>query len=119
VADVAVADPTAGWIQAGGVVAFAVAVLFELRKLGPLFTAITTVLVDVRTTMSALLERERARAERIAAVEARRAALVGNSSGVPDSWDDGPETQPIVIKQQRMQTQPGVYVQVRRKGGDG
>lgn len=47
----------AGWIQAGGVVAFATAVMVELRAIRPTLTSIKEVL-------SALLERERIRGER-------------------------------------------------------
>ncbi len=40
-------DPVASWIQAGGVVAFAAAVWWELRQLRPLMTKVSEMLVAV------------------------------------------------------------------------
>lgn len=113
-------DPSiAGWIQTGGVVAFASAVLLQLRDMKPLFKAIGDTLTEVRTTLSALLERERARAERLAAQDAaRRAAAVTPVGGVPLlPFDDEDEvTNPIAIKP-RAATSPGLHGPSRPRGG--
>ncbi len=56
----------ASWIQAGGVVAFAAAVLWELRLMRPILT-------EVKTVLASLLERERMRGEqRAELIELRR-----------------------------------------------
>lgn len=96
-------DPSlASWAQAGGVVAFAGAVLLQLRdfrrELGPLFKSIGETLAEVKATMAALLERERTRAERLAAQDAaRRASSRTPSGGAPVAdWEDE-ETHPIAL----------------------
>ena len=67
----------ASWIQAGGVVAFASAVLWELRSQRP-------VLQSIKEVLAALLERERIRGER------RRDPSVQNVR--PPTWSDGETT---------------------------
>jgi hypothetical protein len=61
-------DATAGiasWVQAGGVVAFAAAVWWELklqrRERSDRDKEHTTILTSIKETLSALLERERSR----------------------------------------------------------
>ena len=61
----------APWVQTGGLLAFAGAVLWELRQLRPLFKQLVserqedrTLIADVRAILAALLERERIRDER-------------------------------------------------------
>lgn len=123
---------TASWIQAGGVLAFAGAVLVQLRdfrrELAPLLKGIGETLGFVQTTMSALLERERARAERLAAQDAARQAQANmRKQAVPESsWDGEGNTGaieiPIEQPKKRMQTQPGVespsYRSPARGGSD-
>lgn len=110
-ADSAGAGELAGWIQTGGVVAFASAVLLWLRdhkrEITPVLTELGKTLGTVNSTLSALLERERARAERLAAIDAIR-----RGEGVPQRrWNDDEDgnTQPIVVasKQGRARTEPG------------
>lgn len=112
------------WIQTGGLALFASAVLVALRDFKKEFSAaiasFTQAVTDVNKTMSsvrelqaALLERERARAERLAAkdaaVRSRAATPVG---GVPEAFDDDPETAPIAMapeERPRARTNPGAY----------
>lgn len=69
-----------GWIQTGGVLAFAGAVLWELKQLRPLFKAMIEerqkdreTMTEVKVVLSSLLERERMRAEqRAQLIELRR-----------------------------------------------
>jgi hypothetical protein len=90
----------ASWVQAGGVLAFASAVLWQLRDLKPLFSEIGRVIADVEKTLAALLERERIRHERQAAADAAR---------VPA--DDEGLTPPLGVatRLSRAQSQPGTY----------
>jgi hypothetical protein len=74
VADLADAS-IASWVQAGGVVAFAGAVLWELKQLRP-------IMGEVKSILSSLLERERMRAE-------QRAQIIARQQAVPHQvWDD-------------------------------
>lgn len=61
----------APWVQTGSLLAFAGAVLWELRQLRPLFERLVSerqedrsLIADVRVILAALLERERIRDER-------------------------------------------------------
>jgi hypothetical protein len=109
-ADVADGSLTS-WLQTGGVLAFAGAVLYQLRELKPFLKDLVETLTLVRTTMAALLERERARAERIAAQEAARAM----SAPLPETFE-GELTGPIEVGAPR-RTPPGGYSQHRPKTG--
>lgn len=81
----------ASWVQTGGVGLFAAAVLWQLRRMEP-------ILKQVGETLSALLERERMRAEREAIEVARR------GGGVPEDFES-PTTGPIVeMRTPRAQT---------------
>lgn len=84
-------------MQAGGVGLFAAAVLWQLRDLKPVIKAVGETMTEVRATLAALLERERARAERLAAMEAQRAIAQQQRGGeaVDENWDT-PVTGPIV-----------------------
>lgn len=70
----ATAATTASWIQAGGVLAFAGAVLWELRQLRP-------IMAEVKTVLASLLERERMRAE-------QRAQIIAAQAVPAQVWDD-------------------------------
>lgn len=94
----------ASWVQAGGVGLFAAAVLWQLRDLKPVLKAVGETLTRVETTLSALLERERARAERLAAQDAARQAA---QSGAPEQWE-GEETSPIAVAPPRRTPPRGV-----------
>ena len=115
-ADIAGDASLASWVQAGGVIAFAGAVLMQLREIKPFLGELTKTLGEVRTTMASLLERERTRAERLAAQDAARQAMQFKTGGaVPENWDGHP-TGTIEIPHEhstptpkkRMQTNPGV-----------
>jgi hypothetical protein len=72
----------ASWVQAGGVVAFATAVLLELRAMRP-------VLGEIKTVLAALLERDRIRDTR------RRSDSSGPHYARPPTrpeWSDGETT---------------------------
>lgn len=90
---------TASWIQAGGVLAFAGAVLWELRQLRPL-------IAEVRQVLASLLERERMRAE-------QRAQLLAAQAVPNQVWDD--ETDAIAEPLRRHRTPPrgGNYGPIR------
>lgn len=107
------AQAASDWLRTGGVGAFAGVVLYLLFQLRPIFKALLKTLVETKEVLAALLERERARAERIAANEAARAAAAG------ESWDDD-ETKPIAVKT-RARTNPGgipiSQYSVKRPGG--
>lgn len=105
------------WVQTGGVVAFAAAVLYQLRELKPFLKDLTSTLTLVQTTLASLLERERARAERIAAQDAQRAAAVINP--VPEQFED--LTGPIEVPRRPTQTpaRGTAYAQHRPKTSGG
>ncbi len=62
----------AGWVQTGGVVAFAGAVLWELRLMRP-------ILAEVKSVLASLLERERMRSEQRAELIRQRDSRRGDS----------------------------------------
>lgn len=64
----------ASWVQAGGVVAFAGAVLWELKQLRPIMS-------EVKGILASLLERERMRSE-------QRAELIRQQATPHYVWDD-------------------------------
>lgn len=124
----AVTDSTiAGWIQAGGVVAFATAVLLWLRdykrEVAPVFAQLVTTMTTVQTMLAALLERERARAERLAAQDARARTRMTPPSGIPSAMYEDEETTPITTIPerpfQRPRTNPGAYAMHRSRDKDG
>lgn len=81
--------------------------LVEIRAALVMLPAIASVLTSVQVTQAALLERERARAERIAAQQAQRESLLADlAPSAPQTWED--ETKPIVEapKKKRAQTAP-------------
>jgi hypothetical protein len=79
---------TASWLQTGGVIAFAAAVLWELRQLRPLIKGWIEerqrdrdLLSEVKIILGALLERERMRGE-------QRAKLIKQGRLPPDDAPD-------------------------------
>lgn len=103
---------TASWIQAGGVLAFASAVLWQLRDLKPILKAVADTLLQVQLTQAALLERERVRAEAKAARDA---------AGVPaQTWAEE-TTQPIIERATPPggNPVPGGGYRIIRPGGGG
>ncbi|HEY1554781.1 MAG TPA: hypothetical protein VGF94_08105 [Kofleriaceae bacterium] len=114
------ASTTASWLQAGGVLAFAVLVLVLLRELVPLLKALYEVLSKVRETLAALLERERMRGERLAATDAQRRMMLP-----PEADFDDPPTNPIAIPLPSTRRTPphgvpiGVYGPKKPGGRDG
>lgn len=117
-------DPAlASWIQSGGVVAFAGVVLLWLRdykreiqaNVAPVVTRLVETMQKVETTLAALLERERARAERLAAQD----AAARRDAGVALAPADEENTQPIATIPVRRRTDPGGYSYQRpRTKGD-
>lgn len=91
------------WAQTGGTAAFAGIVLYLLFQLRPILSAVLKVLGEIRELLAALLERERARAERIAAQDAAR-----RQQQTDETWEDE-NTNPIAVavKAQRPRTNPG------------
>lgn len=103
----------ASWVQTGGVLAFASLVLLQLREIKPVLTKVTEVLSEVGKTVAQLLERERARAERIAAAEAARRELgpvradYGAPAPEPVDWEETPPLGTIAPRVTRARTNPG------------
>jgi hypothetical protein len=94
----------ASWVQAGGVVAFAAAVLWELKQLRPIMSEVAQVLAK-------MLERERMRAE-------QRAQLLQLQQGgerrapIPvEGWDDTTDAVAMPVKppKKRSATSPRGY----------
>lgn len=96
----------ASWVQAGGVGLFAAAVLWQLRDLKPVLKAVGETLGEVKSTLAALLERERARAERIAAQEALRKQLLSQQGAPVETQWESDETRPIEVSAPRRNTPP-------------
>lgn len=82
-ADVAGSE-VAGWVQAGGVVAFATAVLVELRAMRP-------VIAEIKTVLAALLERDRIRDSRRRDSSGPHTRPSSHSEAVP-VWSDNETT---------------------------
>lgn len=83
---------TASWIQTGGVLAFAGAVLWELKQLRPLIKewieerrADRDLIGEVKTLLAQLLERERMRSEQRAQLLRRKAE---SDQPLPEQWED-------------------------------
>jgi hypothetical protein len=96
-ADAEQANAVAGWVQAGGVVAFAGAVLWELKQLRP-------IMAEVKQVLTSMLERERMRAE-------QRSQLL-QQQGVPDGrWDDVTDavSMPVTPIKRRAPSNPRGY----------
>lgn len=72
--DVEQSTAIAGWVQAGGVVAFAGAVLWELKQLRPIMS-------EVKQVLASMLERERMRSE-------QRAQLIEQRRPTHEIFDD-------------------------------
>lgn len=85
------ATPPPGWLQTGSSIGFAGIVLYLLFQLKPVLLALLQVNAEIKSVLAALLERERARAERIAATEAARAASLTRA----ENWDVDAETNPL------------------------
>jgi hypothetical protein len=85
------ADPAlTSWLQTGGVLAFAGAVLWELRQLRPLIKdwieqrqQDRDLLGEVKRILSVLLERERMRSE-----QREKLIKMGRRADTPVGWDD-------------------------------
>lgn len=97
---------------------FAGLVLYLLFQLRPIMTSVLKVIVEVKEVLAALLERERARAERIAANEAARKSRAGEQ---PQSWEED-ETKPLTMApKNRVRTNPGGVpignYSIKRPGG--
>lgn len=107
---------TASWVQAAGVLAFASAVLYELRQLGPLVKAWTTVVGEVKTelgkvreVLSALLERDRIRAE--------RRKEPSDPPPSMETWEDSTDIHDIIERQRRQRTRsPAHGVRTHARG---
>lgn len=103
-------------LEGGGSAAFACLVLYILFQLKPILAALLKVHTETKEVLSALLERERARAERIAANDAARAAAA-------ETWEQdvtNPIAVPLPVKQPRAQTPRGVPIGeygLKRGGG--
>lgn len=108
------------WIQTGGVVAFAAAVLIWLRdykrEVAPVFAELVATMKDVKTTLAALLERERARAERLAAQDAVARRSAADAGVVAETF--GEDTHPIATIPRRQTPAGGYSIQRPRTRGD-
>lgn len=103
------------WVQAGGVLAFAAMVMWRLEKylggLEPTIKAFDKTMDEVKTVLAQLLERERFRDERRAAVETahNRFRLYSDApeSPEPREWEETPPLGTIGPRTQRARTNPG------------
>jgi hypothetical protein len=111
-ADIEQSNAVASWVQAGGVVAFAGAVLLELKQLRPIMS-------EVKQVLASMLERERMRAE-------QRAQIL-QQQGIPENrWDDVtdavsmPVQKPILKRRSPPRGYPvGNYGPMKPKHGNG